>query len=135
MPQGNILSPILSNIFLTTLDNFINQLIKKYRKGERAFINPEYIEESKVTEKDLKNIPEKNLKPQLIKRITNQKKRQALKNGLRYTLFDDSCIRIKYVRYAGDFIVGVRASKETALKLKKEIIFFKIFFAFAGKRR
>lgn len=124
VPQGNILSPILSNIFLTTLDNFMNQLIIKYRKGERASINPEYIEESKVTEKDLKIIPEKNLKLQLIKRITNQKKRQALKKGLRYTLFDDSYIRIKYVRYADDFIVGVRASKETALKLKKEIIFF-----------
>ena len=82
VPQGNILSPILSNIFLTTLDNFINQLIKKHRKGERASINPEYIEESKVMEKDLKNIPEENLKPQIIKRIINQKKRQALKKGL-----------------------------------------------------
>jgi hypothetical protein len=28
------------------------------------------------------------------------------------------------VRYADDFIVGVKASKETALKIKKEIIFF-----------
>ena len=28
------------------------------------------------------------------------------------------------MRYADDFIVGVRASKETALKIKKEIIFF-----------
>ena len=56
VPQGNILSPILSNIFFTTLDNFINQLIKKYRKGERASINQEYIKESKVTEKDLKNM-------------------------------------------------------------------------------
>jgi group II intron reverse transcriptase/maturase len=124
VPQGNILSPILSNIFFTTLDNFINQLIKKHRKGERASINPEYIEESKVTEKDLKNIPEENLKPQLIKRIVNQRKRQALKKGLRYTLLDDTYIRIKYVRYADDFIVGVKASKETALKIKKEIIFF-----------
>ena len=124
VPQGSILSPILSNIFLTTLDNFMNQLIKKHRKGTRASINPEYIEESKVTDKDLKNIFEKNLKPQIIKRIINQKKRQALKKGLRYTLFDDSYIRVKYVRYADDFIVGVRASKETTLKIKKEIIFF-----------
>jgi hypothetical protein len=124
MPQGNILSPILFNIFLTLLDNFINQLIKKHRKGDRASINPEYIKESKITEKDLKNIPEENLKPQLIKRIINQKKRQALKKGLRYTSFDNTYIKIKYVRYVDDFIVGVRASKETALKIKKEIIFF-----------
>lgn len=124
VPQGNILSPILSNIFLTSLDNFINQLIKKYRKGELASVNPEYIKASKITEKDLKNIPEEKFKPPLIKRLINQKKRQALKKGLRYTLFDESYIRIKYVRYADDFIVGVRASKETALKIKKEIVFF-----------
>jgi len=124
LPQNNILSPILSNIFLTTLDNFINQLIKKHRKGAQASINPEYIKESKVTEKDLKNISKENLKTQIIKRIVNQKKRQALKKGLRYTLFDDSYIRVKYVRYADDFIVGVRASKKTTLKIKKEIIFF-----------
>lgn len=124
VPQGNILSPILSNIFFTSLDNFMSQLIKKHRKGERASINPEYIKESKITKKDLENIPEVNIKPQLIKRITNQKKRQTLKKGLRYTLFDDKYIRIKYVRYADDFIVGVRASKETVFKIKKEIVFF-----------
>ena len=124
VPQGNILSPILSNIFLTTLDNFISQSIRKHRKGLRASINPEYLEESKVTKKDFKNISEENHKPQIIKRIVNQKKRQALKKGLRYTLFDDTYIRVKYVRYADDFIVGVRASKETTIKIKKEIIFF-----------
>lgn len=124
VPQGNTLSPILSNIFLTSLDNFISQLIKKHRKGDRASVNPEYIEASKITEKDLKNISEEKLKSQLIKRLINQKKRQVLKKGLRYTSFDDSYIRIKYVRYVDDFIVGVRASKETTLKIKKEIIFF-----------
>jgi retron-type reverse transcriptase len=121
---ANILSTILSNIFLTSLDNFMNQLIKKHRRGKRASINPEYIKESKITKKDLENIPEVNFKPQLIKRIINQKKRQTLKKGLRYTLLDDKYIRIKYVRYADDFIVGVRASKETVFKIKKEIVFF-----------
>nr|AVR57719.1 hypothetical protein [Halamphora calidilacuna] len=124
VPQGSILSPILSNIFLTSLDNFISNLIKEHRKGERASINSKYVEETKVTEKDLMNIPENQLTPKLIKRIVNQKKRQALKKGLRYTLFDDQYIRVKYVRYVDDFIVGVRASKETAIKIKKEIILF-----------
>jgi retron-type reverse transcriptase len=124
VPQDNILSPILSDIFLTTLDNFIDHLIKKYRKGQKATVNPEYIKYSSITAKDLKNISEESLKSQLIKRIANQKKRQALKRGLRYTLLDDSYIRVKYVRYADNFIVGVRASKETVFKIKKEIIFF-----------
>lgn len=122
--QGNILSPILSNIFLTPFDNFMQQLIQKYHKGKKASINSEYVEESTITEKDLSKIPEEKQTTQLIRRMINQKKRQALKKGLRYTLFDDNYIRVKYVRYADDFIVGVRADKKTVNKIKKEIILF-----------
>lgn len=124
VPQGSILAPILSNIFFTTLDNFMNHLIKKHRKGKNAFLNTEYVEEAIIIKKNLKNISKESLKSQLIKRIVNQKKRQALKKRLCYILLNDSYIRVKYVRYADDFLVGVKASKETALKIKKEIIFF-----------
>jgi retron-type reverse transcriptase len=79
VPQGSVLSPILSNIFLTTLDNFINYLTKKHFKSQKASINTGYFKESTITKKDLKNISEESLKPQLIKKIVNQKKRQALR--------------------------------------------------------
>lgn len=116
--QGSSLSSILSNIFFTMFDNFMCDLIKKYRKGVTPSVNPEYIKEFSLTKKDSKNIFEESLTSQLTKKIVGQKK------GLRHTLFDDSYIRVKYVRYADDFIVGVRAFKRIALKIKKEIIFF-----------
>lgn len=123
-PQGNILSPILSNIFLTPLDNFMKQLIKKYHKGKKAFVNLEYMEESAIIEKDFSMIFENKQIIKSIRRMVNQKKRQALKKGLRYTLFDDNYLRVKYVRYADDFMVGVRASKKTVIEIKKEVILF-----------
>jgi hypothetical protein len=44
--------------------------------------------------------------------------------GLKYTQVSDEYIRTRYVRYADDFIVGFRGSKEIAIKVKKEISFF-----------
>lgn len=52
------------------------------------------------------------------------KRREAHKLGLRYTKIDDSYIRVKYIRYADDFIIGVRGSKELTTKILKTIKFF-----------
>lgn len=77
VPQGNILSPILSNIFLTPFDNFMQQLIQKYHKGKKASINTEYVEETTITEEDLSKIPKEKQTAQLIRRnksrIVNRK--------------------------------------------------------------
>jgi retron-type reverse transcriptase len=55
IPQGNILSPILSNIYLTELDNFIEgEIIPKYSKGKRAERNYEYVNQTKLRGEELK---------------------------------------------------------------------------------
>ena len=42
-PQGGVVSPILSNIYLDKLDKFVEQeLIPQYTRGERGPGNPEY---------------------------------------------------------------------------------------------
>ena len=42
-PQGGVVSPILSNIYLHKLDEFVEQeLIPQYTKGSRRKANPEY---------------------------------------------------------------------------------------------
>jgi group II intron reverse transcriptase/maturase len=42
-PQGGIISPLLSNIYLHKLDEFIeNELIPQYTHGEKRIPNPEY---------------------------------------------------------------------------------------------
>ena len=79
VPQSNILSPILSNIFLTPFDNFMQQLIQKYRKGTKPSINPKYVEKSTLTEQNLAKILKEKQAARLIIRMVIQKK------GLRYT--------------------------------------------------
>ena len=41
-PQGSVLSPILSNIYLHELDVFVDKLKKDYDRGSRAGRNPQY---------------------------------------------------------------------------------------------
>ena len=42
-PQGGVVSPILSNIYLDKLDTFVEQtLLPKYNQGETRRINPQY---------------------------------------------------------------------------------------------
>jgi retron-type reverse transcriptase len=51
VPQSDILSPILSNIYLTNLDKFIkNTIIPKYTKGDKAEVNKKYINSTTVSE-------------------------------------------------------------------------------------
>lgn len=39
-PQGSIISPILSNIYLDKLDNFVAELKEEFDLGTKASINP-----------------------------------------------------------------------------------------------
>jgi group II intron reverse transcriptase/maturase len=110
--QGNVLSPILCNIYLHQLDCFvINEVINKYKKGDRPVINQEYRKLIGLKEH------EKRLPQHIQKTITRSRRRQIDKRGIKRVVESEEYIRIKYVRYADDFIIGVRGSKELAEKV------------------
>jgi len=110
--QGNILSPILCNIYLHELDKYIiHDLKKKYTKGEKPLLNNEY---RKFME--LKS-SEKKLPSHLLNTIKRSKRRQATKLGIKRILESEDFVRIKYVRYVDDFIIGIRGSKNLAYKI------------------
>ncbi len=112
-PQGGILSPILSNAYLHELDEFVEGLRATYETGKRKQRNPAYQQLSWH-------------KGRLVKRgETKTKEFQQISQLMRTMptlLVDDpGFIRIKYLRYADDWIVGVWGSHALAEHLKQEI--------------
>lgn len=110
--QGNILSPILCNIYLHELDVYIMQdIVKRYKKGTVPQTNPEYRKKIGIKES------EKKLPSHIQDKIKKSRRRHVEKLGIKRIIESEQYIRIKYVRYADDFILGVRGSKELAKKI------------------
>lgn len=116
--QGNILSPLLYNIYLTELDTKVEEVINKKHRGKHATINQDYVQAVALVGKE-KNRPEAERR-----RLRHYKKLKAFKAGLRYTQIDSEFIRVKYIRYADDFLIGVRGPKELATSIRKDITHF-----------
>jgi hypothetical protein len=99
---------------LHELDSFvINDIINKYKKGDRPVVNKEYRKLIGLKEH------EKRLPQHIQKTIALSRRRQIEKRGIKRVVESEGFIRIKYVRYADDFIIGVRGSKELAEKICK----------------
>jgi retron-type reverse transcriptase len=91
-PQGSIISPILSNIYLHELDVYIQQLKISYDKGTKAARNPEYRKIEHLRGKATK-IKDFDLATKHLKEM--QKLKARLPN-------DPNFRRLNYVRYADD---------------------------------
>jgi len=115
-PQGSLVSPILANVYLHELDEFVGTLRTKLEKGKAKRRNPAYLwllyqkrllvaqgktrtKAFKLTIKQLRNTPSKQVD-------------------------DPDFIRIKYLRYADDWVVGVCGSHSLAEFIKQEIKIF-----------
>lgn len=119
VPQGNVLSPILANIYFHDLDVYIKkEIIDRYKKGTKATKCLDYQQAISFTNEEKKASLQKR------KQIARRKRRDAHKAGLRYTRIDGNFIRIKYVRYADDFLIGVRGPKTLVQKILRSVIFF-----------
>lgn len=111
-PQAGVVSPILANILLDRLDKFVeNDLIPKCTKGDRKAKNPEYV----------KLI---NLAYRLRRRGETQKAEEVRKQAqkLPSAVTDDPNFRrLKYIRYADDFLLGFIGPRSEAEEIKREI--------------
>lgn len=114
VPQGGVLSPFLSNVYMHELDVFAEELKTKYkqshnRRGTRQ--NPDY---TKILKRLRELRAEGNGK--LIRKT--ELERDSIPSVIR------TGTRIYYVRYADDWVIGVRGPKELAEKIKEEVEIF-----------
>jgi group II intron reverse transcriptase/maturase len=114
IPQGSVLSPILSNIYLNELDKFVENLMLEFNKGEKR--NPKH---RKVTETDLRNSKNKTLSEK------NRRLKIARKQKITFSdLRDSNFKKVKYARYADDFIIGIAGEKKFAKQIMNKVKVF-----------
>ena len=112
VPQGNVLSPNLANIFLNELDTYIETtLIPQYTKGKRRRANPEYNRLSQAIYK-AKAQGNHDLYRKLVK------ERRAMPSKETY---DPQYRRLRYCRYADDILLGFIGPKAEAIEIKHKI--------------
>lgn len=112
-PQGGIVSPILMNIYLHELDEKVEEIRLQLETGKRKRRNPLYRKLSarklalaKRGEADSKAFRE------LVKQI------RAIPS---VDVRDPNFIRVKYVRYCDDWLIGICGPREVAQQVKEEI--------------
>lgn len=115
VPQGSVLSPILSNILLNKLDHYVETvLIPRYTRGEKRRANPVY--------KRLMHQAEDRFKRGLT--AQGQQLRKAAQHLPSKDPQDATFRRLRYCRYADDFALGFVGPKEEAEEIKRQLATF-----------
>src|SRR5947207_11794450 len=115
-PQGSLASPILANVYLHELDEKVQEIQMRFERGEKKQPNPLY------------------------RKLSSQKERLVRKGATRTKTFrelvkqirsipammvnDPSFIRIKYLRYADDWIIGICGPQRLPAQVKEELTTF-----------
>ncbi|GAA3831461.1 reverse transcriptase domain-containing protein [Streptomyces chiangmaiensis] len=114
-PQGGCASPVLSNIYLHRLDEFVETvLIPEYTRGARRARNPAYLKVANALAR--------------ARRRGDREETRQLRDRMR-TLpssdtHDPEYRRLRYVRYCDDHLLGFTGPKAEAEEIKQRLTTF-----------
>lgn len=122
-PQGSVVSPILTNIYLNKLDWELEAICQRHTQGQSRKVNNVYYRLL-------------NQRTQLLRQgETHPELRESLKDKLKdlnqqilqtpgYLFNDPAYTRVKFLRYADDITVGIVGPKRLAEQVREEIASF-----------
>ncbi|WP_079148684.1 reverse transcriptase/maturase family protein [Streptomyces agglomeratus] len=111
-PQGGVASPMLSNIYLDRLDQFVEtQLLPQYNRGRLRRTNPEYKRVENALLRARKRGDRKSV------RALSQVRRALPSQDPG----DPDYRRLRYVRYADDILLGFSGPKSEAAEIKQSL--------------
>jgi len=115
VPQGSILSPILANLVLDQFDQFVEQtLIPNHTRGQRRKTNPPYAALTRAASQ-----ARKAGDLDRARRLNQQAQKMPSRDPN-----DPNFRRLRYVRYADDWLIGFTGTKAEAKDIKQQIATF-----------
>ncbi|MFE5655615.1 reverse transcriptase domain-containing protein [Streptomyces sp. NPDC056517] len=114
-PQGGVASPVLSNIYLHKLDEFVDKvLVPEYTRGKRRARNPAYLELQNLLAKARRRGD----------RVQARALRQRMVSLPSADPNDPAYRRLRYIRYADDHLLGFTGPKAEAEQIKQRLAQF-----------
>jgi len=115
VPQGGVVSPVLSNIYLNKLDEFAErELIPRYTRGASRARNPEYMR-IRSRRDNARRRGNRTAARNLTRQMRTLPSIDPMDPGYR---------RLRYLRYADDHIPGFIGPKAGAEQIKAELTRF-----------
>ena len=114
-PQGSILSPVLANIYLDKLDTFVEtELLPAYTRGHRRRTNPAYAS--------------LQARARRLRRAGQWKQAQQHRRQMQQLASldptDPGYRRMRYLRYADDWLIGFIGPRSEAEEIKQRLKVF-----------
>lgn len=112
VPQGGVISPLLSNLVLDKLDRYVEtQLIPENTRGHRRKTNREYVRMT-VAASRARKVGDHERAETLMREARQLPSKEPM---------DPNYRRLWYVRYADDFLLGFIGPKSEADEIKRKL--------------